>query len=179
MTNFRTTMMTPPNGEYVFEHGGERIAARTWIEFLPLMKGLMARQGLTGSPVSLAAAYMCPFLPDWFCTSGGVKTVPMDSARKAASPLFKLHVVTPAETVRRLEACRACPCHSRQVCLTCTGIASWILSSFGGRRPALPDDRISGICTCAGTFEMAVASVDERELPAWTDVPDCCWRNRT
>lgn len=170
-------MATPPGGEYFFEHGDERISARTWGEFLPKLKELMARRGIQGAPRDVAAGYMCPRLPPWFCTSGGVAVTSTDAARAAARPYFGMHVVPPQEAARRMSVCRTCPMHSRTVCLTCTGIAQWALASFGGRRPSLPEDRMSGICRCAGTFEMVAASVDARGLPRWKDVPEGCWRN--
>lgn len=175
---FKSVMLTPPGGEYFFEHEGERVSARHWLEFLPKLKDVMARHGIKGTPLDVAAAHMCPHMPSWFCTSGGVRDFPVATARAEARQYFSKQVVTPSEIARRLEVCRTCPKHSRTVCLTCTGIASWILSSFGGRRPSLPDDKMSGICRCANTFEMAAASVDARGLPKWDDVPDCCWRNK-
>ena len=174
--NFKSTMMTPPCGEYFFEHSGERVSARTWREFLPKMRGMIAKYKLVGTPLDLAAQYMCPQLPSWFCTAGGVRDTPVDVARKEARPLFAKHVVAPQEIARRLAVCQTCPRHKRTVCLTCTGIASWIRESFGGRRPPLPEDRMSGVCGCADTFEMALASVDARELPEWKDQPAKCWR---
>ena len=175
---FKSVMLTPPGGEYFFEHGGERVPARHWHEFLPKLKDVMARHGIGGTPLDVAAAHMCPHLPSWFCNSGSAaRDFPADRARAAARPYFAMQAVTPSEIARRLAICRSCPMHSRTVCLTCTGIASWILASFGGRRPSLPEDRLSGICRSAKTFEMAAASVDARGLPEWDDVPDCCWRN--
>lgn len=170
-------MVPPPGGEFFFEHGGERISARTWPEFLPKMRDMISRHGLTGTPLDLAARHMCPKLPAWYCTEGGVQVTSTDIARANARDLFSRHVVNPAEIARRLSVCRACPKHSRTVCLTCTGISQWILSSFGGRRPPLPEDRMSGMCGCAKTFEMAAASVDVRGLPEWKDTPATCWRN--
>ena len=69
--------------------------------------------------------------------------------------------------------------HRRTVCLTCTGVIDWTVRSFGGRRPRLPEDRMSGMCGCAETYESVVASVDPRELPVWDGVPGSCWRNGT
>lgn len=176
--NFRNARTPPPGGEFFFEHGGERISARTWFEFLPKMQDMIAKHGLHGTPLDLAAQYMCPRIPSWYCTSGGVPVLSTDAARAAAKPYFGKNVVTPSEIASRMAVCRSCPRHERTVCLTCTGIASWAVSSFGGRRPALPEDRMSGVCRCAGTFDMVVASVDSRELSGWKDVPDTCWRNK-
>ena len=171
-------MSTPPGGEWFFEHGGERISAPTWFTFLLKMKDLMARHGIEGTPLDVAAAFMCPQMPEWFCTSGGVKVTSSDRAKANAKPYFGMYVSTPTDVASRLSACARCPRHQRTVCLTCTGVLDWIARSFGGRRPRLPEDRMSGICSCAETYESVVASVDPRGLPEWKDVPDCCWRNR-
>jgi hypothetical protein len=175
---FKSVMQDPPGGEWFFEHAGERISDRTWPGFLSKMISLMDRHGIQGLPRDVAAAYMCPHLPDWFCTSGGVKTVSTDKAREIAAPYFIKHLTTYPEIMRRLDICRKCPRHNRNVCLTCTGVLDWIIRSFGEkRRKRIPEDRLSGICTCAGTFESVVASVDRSELPEWKDVPENCWRN--
>lgn len=176
---FRSVMQTPPGGEWFFEHGGERVSDTSWPRFLPKLLDIMRRHKLTGAPRDVAAAYMCPHMPDWFCTAGGVKVTGADSARKAAQPYFSKHLVPYNVMIQRLAKCRECPRHSRSVCLTCTGILDWIGRSFGSRRTSLPDDRLSGICTCAGTFESVITSVDSKELPEWSDVPECCWRKET
>lgn len=176
MMGFKSVMIDPPNGEFYFEHGGERISAPTWSRFLPLMRDLQRRHHLAGSPYDLAARHMCPHLPSWYCTEGGVRVTSTETAKANAAPLFPKHVVTPVEIQRRMDVCRTCPKHVRTACLTCTGAARWIYASFGGRRPRLPEDRMSGMCACADTYEAVVASVDARELPAWKDVPETCWR---
>ena len=177
--NFRSIMSTPPGGEWFFEHGGERVSAPTWFTFLPKLKGLMARHGLKGAPLDVAAAYMCPHMPSWFCDAGGVKVTSSERARENARQYFRMHVSNPRDIAARLAACAACPMHRRTVCLTCTGVIDWTVRSFGGRRPRLPEDRMSGMCGCAETYESVVASVDPRELPVWDGVPGSCWRNGT
>lgn len=175
---FKSVMQTPPNGEWVFEHEGERISDVSWPRFHSKLMDLMMRHRIHGLPRDIAAEYMCPFLPEWFCTSGGVKVTGSDVARANAKPYFSKHLVSYDEMIARQEVCRNCPKHSRNVCLTCTGILNWIVNSFGGRRKQIPDDRMSGMCACAKTFAAVVTSVDARELPEWEDVPDNCWRKR-
>lgn len=173
---FKSTMCPPPGGMFYFEVGGERVEAPDWITMRRLVIPVLARHGVRLTPEEAVAAYMCPDMPKWYCTSGGVDTVLSAEARTKAKPYFSMHVVPVPEIMRRLAVCRACPRHSRNVCMTCTGHAKWILAGFGNRRPALPDDSMSGTCMAARTFEMAVASVDG-PLPEWGDVPETCWRN--
>lgn len=175
---FKSVMCPPPTGEFFFEHGGERVSAPTWNDFFPKMQAFMRKHGLGGAPEDLAASYMCPHLPDWYCTKGGIHVPGLKESRDRAVPYFARHVVPYDEIIRRLAVCRTCPKHSRNVCLTCTGALDWVVGRFGGRRKRLPDDTPSGTCLAAGTFESVVASVDMRGVPAWEGTPDNCWRNK-
>lgn len=169
-------MTPPPGGVFFFEHGGERIEARTWLEMQPKMEDFMKRHGLTGFASDLVAGYMCPFMPSWYCT-GTVsrKSTSIRDARKSAERYFPAHLVPFNVMSDRMRICHECPKHERDVCLTCTGILDWITSAFGGRRRRVHEDNMSGICGCAGTFEAVIAAV-EHNGDAWPEAPGTCWR---
>ena len=173
---FKSVMCPPPGGMFYLEVGGERVEAPDWFQMRRLAAALLARHGDERTPEDAVAAFMCPDMPSWYCTSGGRPTVLSAEARENAKAYFGRQLVTPAEMARRLAVCRSCPRHSRNICLTCTGHHAWLLAGFGNRRPRLPEDSLSGVCMAAKTFEIAPTSVDG-PLPAWDDVPDCCWRN--
>lgn len=177
LPRFKSTMCPPPGGAFYLEVGGERVQAADWFSMRRAASLLLARHGDRRTPEAAVAEFMCPDMPSWYCTSGGRETVFSAEARANAKAYFSRNLVPADEMSRRLAACRECPRHSRNVCLTCTGHLQWLLSGFGGRRPKLPEDALSGVCLSAKTFEIAPTSVDG-ELPTWEDVPDCCWRNR-
>ena len=174
---FRSTMCPPPGGMFYFELGGERAEAPNWIAMRRIVVDMLARHGDRRSPEEAVAEFMCPEMPSWYCTRGGRPTVFSAEARENAKRYFGRHLVPFDEMARRLAVCRSCPKHSRNICMTCTGHARWLLEGFDNRRPKLPEDSMSGVCLAAKTFEIAITSVDG-ELPEWEDVPDCCWRNR-
>lgn len=175
LVRFKSVMCPPPGGTFYFEAAGERVEAADWRQMRRLVVPLLARTGDRRTAEAAVAEFMCPDMPSWYCTVGGRKTLLSDEAKANARRYFGMHLVTPAEMARRLSACRSCPKHSRNVCLTCTGHYQWLLAGFAGRRPRLPEDSLSGVCLAAKTFEIAPSSVDG-PLPEWDDVPGCCWR---
>lgn len=178
MARFRSTMTPPPGGEFFFEHAGERVSAYTWPEMQSRMEDLMRRHGLVGYADLLVAEYMCPHMPGWYCTGSGVRTVTtVKTAFENACPYYSRNLVQFDELSRRMRICHGCPKHERDVCLTCTGVLNRIMMSFGGRRVSVLEDKMSGICGCAKTFEAVIASVEHDDAP-WADAPDCCWRKR-
>ena len=171
-------MCPPPGGKFYFELNGERVEARDWFTMRGLVSALLEKHGVKAVPEEVVARYMCPDMPDWYCTEGGRKTFTMKEAREKAAPYFAKNIVPYDEMVRRLAICRSCQQHDRNVCLTCTGNLQWISDRFQGRRRRIQDDDLSGICRAAGTFESVVTAVEESELPEWTEVPDTCWRKQ-
>lgn len=171
-------MCPPPGGKFYYELDGERVEAANWYTMRKLVENLFEKHGVRDIPESAVAAFMCPDMPDWYCTSGGRKTFTMKESRDNAQQYFTKNLVPYDEMIRRLAVCRKCKHHDRNVCLTCTGNLQWINSQFQGRRKRLPDDDLSGVCRSAATFESVVTSIEQSELPEWTDVPDTCWRNQ-
>ena len=175
---FKSVMCPPPGGKFYFELEGERVEARDWFTMRGLVVALFEKHGVKAVPEDAVAAFMCPDMPDWYCTEGGRKTFTMKEAREKSAQYFSKNLVPYDEMVRRLAICRSCPRHDRNVCLTCTGNLQWIVDRFAGRRRRLPDDDMSGICRSAAAFESVVTAVEKDELPEWTDVPDTCWRKQ-
>lgn len=174
--SFRNTMTPPPGGKFFFTHDGEHIEARTWVEMKPKMEDLMRRHGLTGFADVLVAEFMCPHMPSWYCTGSVSRSVTsVKDAKANAKPYYNMNLVTFDKLSDRMRRCHDCPMHERDVCLTCTGILSWILASFGGRRIRVHEDNLSGVCRCAKTFEAVIASVEHGGDP-WPGAPDTCWR---
>lgn len=174
---FRSRMTPPPGGKFFFEHDGERVEARTWLEMAPKMEDLMRRHGLDGFAEDLVAEFMCPHMPSWYCAGESSRSV--TSARDAfrnATPYFPRNLVTFDRISERMRKCHECPKHERDLCLTCTGFLNRIMLSFGGRRVKVLEDQLSGVCACAKTFEAVIASVEYGDDKPWDGVPDTCWR---
>lgn len=176
---FRSVMTPPPGGRFFYELGGERVEATTWLEMKPKVEALMAKHGVTGYASDLVAEYMCPHVAGWYCTGVPVRmSVTKKTALENAEDYFGKELVQFNEIEARLRACQSCPMHEREVCLTCTGILKHIKAKFGGRRPRLLEDDLSGICGCAKTFEAVISSVDVTDAPEWDGIPDTCWRKQ-
>lgn len=172
-------MTPPPGGKFFYELNGERVEAHTWVEMKPKVEALMAKHGVTGYADVLVAEFMCPHMPSWYCTgvtrrTSVTKSVALDEAKK----YYGRDMLTFDQIAERLRICTACKMHEREVCLTCTGVLKHIKAMFGGRRPRLLEDDLSGICACAKTFEAVIASVDLTGVGEWPEVPENCWRNR-
>lgn len=170
----------PPGGEYFAFVNGERVSDRYWIGLRPKIVHLLEKYGLEGSPEQIAAESMCPYMPDWFCSGVSAhKVVRINEAKEVAKEFFRRDCVTFDEVSRRLQICASCPKHDHSLCLTCTGLLRWILVSFGNRRIAVPEDKLSGTCECARTFTSVAATVAyEDGEPEWEGVPENCWRRK-
>lgn len=176
---FRSTMVPPPGGKFFFEHEGERLEARYWLEMEPRVRDLMARHGLKGSPAAIVAEYMCPHMPDWYCEglNSGAPVIRLHEARDNSEPYFRRPVVTFDEISRRLNICAKCPMHTRRFCLTCTGVLDWVQAGFSGRRPRMLEDKVSGTCICSKALEIVTTAVEYGEKePVWEGAPKTCWR---
>jgi hypothetical protein len=181
MVFFTSRFLTPAGGEYFFEHNGDSFRTRSYNDAIVKTKAIMAKHGITGIAESVLAEYMCPHMPDGFCTKGyGNKVFTLDKLKQTAESYFKLPLATFDVVDKRIETCLNCPKHSRTFCLTCVGALDWIRSGFRNARRILPVDAYTGTCKCAGTFAAVVASVDKDHLPEWTEAqtPETCWRNQ-
>lgn len=177
---FHNVNIVPPGG-YFCEIHGERVTGRTFIEIEPKVRALMHKYNIPGLPESVVAAYMCPKLddPGRFCR-GEVVPVAHTRAKEAfenSIPYTKKHVV-PFDKIERREAlCTKCPMHQRHWCPTCSGHPARLSDMFGGKRPDLPVDKVTGVCECAKAYEYAVTSVEYgKDEKIWEGAPETCWR---
>lgn len=132
--------------------------------------------------------YMCPRIPDFCTRRDGTRAPRPDGAKRRlmltrlyenARPYVAKPDVPADEIIRRMEVCAACPKRRREFCMACAKACTAVYDMFGGRRMKLPGDAKSGVCGCAETFDMVVASVDYRpEDPVWEGTPENCWRRQ-
>lgn len=183
MPSFFRNVNIAPHGGFFYETHGEKVAAPTYVEIEPKVRALMRKYHIPGTVEEAVAGYMCPRIPEGarLCTGSFAPARDMIPAREAmanSEAYAGRHVVTFDELSRRLRVCMACPKHTREFCVTCTGHMNRILLLFNGRRVSVPEDRGSGICRCARAYEAAIASVDYgRDEKPWAGAPDTCWRN--
>lgn len=171
----------PPPGGFFYETHGERVRRSTFIEIEPIVRALMAKYHIPGTPEMEVAAYMCPRLddPGRYCR-GKLVEVPHTRAKEAfenSIPYVRRRVVTFDRIARRENICTRCPKHQRDWCPTCTGHPAQLSRMFGDVRPDLPEDKVTGVCSCARAYEFALASVEYRkDEKIWEGAPDTCWR---
>ena len=178
---FSSTAFVPPGGSWFFQIGEDRVSTSVYGIAVSRVADLLAKHGVKADPAQALADFMCPRMPAWFCTGSTPHSpvITVKEACEAARPYFSRRLLPVDLVTKRMEACQACPRHRRDFCLHCNGLDEWISDGFRGRRPALPADAASGCCTCAGTMEAVIASVEyEDGEPAWKDAPDTCWRKR-
>ena len=122
--------------------------------------------------------YMCPRMPRGFCYgfTGGSAVTAADYL-KEAEPYFAQPVALVDDIVHRMERCKSCPMfNGSDLCIPCRHIDDIIYTKFKGQRVCLPGDSSSGICKCAKTFNMVVASVNYDKAEVWEGTPPSCWR---
>lgn len=170
-----------PRGGFFCEIHGEKVAGAHFCDIEGRVRALMAKYRIPGTVEQVVAEYMCPRISEapYLCTGSFQKpaTILPRDAMKASEEYSARNVVTADEIMRRLRICMACPKHTREFCVTCTGHMQRILLSFNGRRTQVPEDRGSGICRCAKAYEAAIASVEYGEgEKVWDGAPGTCWR---
>lgn len=170
-----------PQGGFFYELNGEKVTGRYFCDIEPKVRALLRKYRLTLSAEEAVAEYMCPRIPEasWMCTGGFTKAkIQPSEALKNSKLISEGRDVVPFDEIeRRLRTCMACPMHTREFCVTCTGHMERILLYYGGRRQKVPEDAGSGICRACKAYESAVASIEYRKDEAvWEGVPDTCWR---
>ena len=175
----QTACTVPPGGAWFFQIGDDRVAHPVYDIAVRQVGQLLRKHGDPRSATQALAEFMCPHMPAWFC-AGEVahsQAICAKDAAAAARPFFSRTLVPADIAARRMEICQSCGKHRRDFCLHCTGYDEWVREGFRHRRPALPVDDASGCCTCTGTFEMAMASVEYgKDEPVWEGAPETCWR---
>lgn len=168
---------------YFFELNGERVEGRHFCDIENRVRAMLRKAGMTCTAEEAVAAYMCPRIQEagWACKGMPVGSrphiLPADALRNSVTAVAGRHVVPFDEIERRIRICLGCQKHTREYCVTCTGHLERIMAMFSGKRPRVPEDSGSGICTCAKAYESAIASVDFKNSESvWEGVPDTCWR---
>ena len=182
-TNLRAT---PPGGwyEYALPRAPDAVARDTMKSGIcAKVREMRAAAGLetVGDGFQYVMDYMCPRLPDGFCSKpSSVPDVGVDRVKSRTAALFSLPQAVAEEVERRLSLCIGCPRHvTRGFCMTCTGFLDWIYAGFRGRRPRLPPDLATGACSCDAAFTAATATVASFPLAEGADYPARCWRPQT
>ena len=171
----------PPGGMWVFDLNGDHVESPVYDIAVKKVGELLEKHNIKAPAAAMLAAYMCPRMPDGFCTGevvheDKVAIFPAQAKENAYDYLIK-QVETIDVIRKRLQTCVDCPMHVRTFCLHCGGWDKWIYDGLGGRRPRVPEDDASGCCACAKTFEALLASVVyDKDDKIWEGVPDTCWR---
>lgn len=172
-------MTTPPGGVWFWEDGEHLVSTPSYQEAVDQLRSILAEKGDARSPAEVLAEYMCPRMPRGFCRGYTGPRAESSSALLDRAKPYADEPLAPANVVlSRLEVCAKCPKCRRDVCVTCRCLDEAVYGLFGNRRSALPPDRRSGVCACARTLAMVVASVRYGEgEPLWEGTPSTCWRN--
>lgn len=177
---FKSLFSTPPSGCYEYGLDGAVVSDRYRSGICAKVRDLRASKGLEtlGDGFSYVMEYMCPSLPDGFCTApSNVKYLQAEEVKARTMTLFSLPCATLDVVSRRLSVCVSCPKNIvRGFCLSCTGLLSWIYRGYGGRRPACPADVATGACACDRMLTAAVATAAAFPLTEGAGYPEGCWR---
>jgi hypothetical protein len=177
---FQSVNATPAGGCYEYGIGDEIVTAKDRAGICRQVHLLRRKHGLetSGDGFRYVMEYMCPRLPDGFCTSPShVKYLHAGEVKERTARLFALRCATSDVIERRMETCVACDRHTRNgFCVDCTGLLQWIYRGYAGRRGQLPADRALGVCLCDEVLAAAGATVAERPLTEGVAYPAGCWR---
>jgi len=177
---FQTVTSTPPGGFYEYELDGDRVVSRNRLDMLRQVRDLRIRKGypVIGDGMAYVMEFMCPRLPDGFCTTpSSVRGVRVDEVKRDTALLFPSLLAASDDIERRMEVCVGCPAQTtRGFCVECNGLLDWLYRGFSGRRGRLPADNALGVCLCDGVMAAAGASVSDRPLKPGAIYPECCWR---
>jgi hypothetical protein len=176
---FRSTMTVPPGGEWFWGDQNHYVSDPDFHTAVEKVRSVLKEIGSTVSPEVAMLEYMCPRMPRGFCYGfEGPAAVTASDYLGSAAPYFKMPVALVDDIVHRIEKCKSCPMFDgNDLCLTCRHLDDVIYTKFDGRRVRLPGDRRTGICKCAKTFNMVVASVVYPEnSEVWEGTPPTCWR---
>lgn len=177
---FQTVSSTPPGGCYEYAIGDDVVVSKNRFEMLAKVRDLRAKHGLptVGDGMRYLMEYMCPLLPDGFCTEpSAVKSYRVEEVKRDTAGLFQAMLAPSDDIERRMERCVSCSAHTtRGFCVDCNGLLEWLYRGFGGRRGRLPADKVLGVCYADGVMAAAGASAASRPLKTGSGYPPACWR---
>lgn len=178
-SRFRYRNATPPTGCYEYECGGDIVSSKSRFDICRKVTELRRAHGLltVGDPFAYVEEYMCPRLPNGFCTKPSTVTyIKADEVKANTAALFGLPCVTTDVIEKRLSTCVTCPKHvTRGFCMGCSGLIDWIYRGFSGRRGRMPPDAATGVCSVGLDLVAASASVDVTPVSG-DRYPEGCWR---
>jgi hypothetical protein len=180
VVRFQSIHATPPGGCYEYSLNGETVTSLNVFDICAKTRHLRSKHGLEtpGDGMRYVMEYMCPGLPNGFCTTPStVKQVKAEKVKANTALLFS-QISAPMDVIeKRMEACVECPQHTRRgFCVDCTGLLDWVYRGYQGLRGKLPADRALGVCLCDEVLAAAGATVDSRPLVTGIEYPEKCWR---
>lgn len=179
MISVRSTATVPPGGAWFWEDGDHLVSDPDYRTAVDAVARILRDNGSSADPEQELLGFMAPRMPaGWAVGYSGPRARTFSDYLKAAVPYYGRQVERVDNVMRRMEVCRLCPRFRREGCLTCRKIPEYVENGFKGRRAAVPSvDSRSGICVCAGTFNMVVASVTyDKNEAVWEGTPPTCWR---
>lgn len=178
---FKSPGATPPGGVYEYELNGEVVRDRSNIRIALLVERLRTKHGLPsiGGGMRYVMEYMCPKLPDGFCTTPSSNPpIRASDVKLATVPCFAKPVATSDVIEERIATCVACKeQRTSGFCMDCGNLLGWVYEAFGTRRPRLPADHVTGVCQCDKTLVVASASV--ADPASEIQYPANCWHKTT
>lgn len=179
MTGFSNTLSAPPGGVWFWEDGDVSVSSPSYDEAVALVGRALRAKGSSKSPDLALAEYMCPRMPRSFCRGYVGPSLPTHADFLRVAQSYASMPVESSDVIAdRLDRCLSCPKCLFSVCVRCHGIDERVRLLFGGRRAIISQDPKSGLCQCAGTYAMVVASVAYGEGDkTWEGTPSTCWRN--
>jgi hypothetical protein len=177
---FRGIFTTPPTGFYEYEVEGERVQSTNRLDACTKVSDLRKKHGLpvVGDGMTYIMEYMCPRLPDGFCSQpSSVRSLAIEKVKAGTAQLFSMRVAASDVIERRLIICSACKMQTRSgFCVDCNGLLDWMFRGFSGKRGELPPDRALGVCVCDCVMAAAGATPLDRPLTDGETYPEGCWR---
>jgi hypothetical protein len=178
---FRSPDATPPTGCYEYSCGGRTVTSKSRAAISRAVLELRASLGLesAGDGFAYVQEYMCPFLPNGYCTEpSSVNPLAIGDVKARTAALFAQPCDTSDVIEERLAVCVKCPAHvTRGFCMgACSGLLEWIYRGFGGRRVKLASDNGCGVCRHDAMFIVASASIHGLPPRVGEAYPDGCWR---
>ena len=178
-TRFKSRNATPPTGCYEYELDGVTVTSKSRFDIARKVADLRRSHGLitSGDPFAYVEEYMCPRLPNGFCSQPSkVEYIHADEVKRNTAALFHRPCVTVDVIESRLATCLSCPKHvTRGFCMGCSGLIDWIYKGFAGRRSRLAPDQATGVCSVGLDLVAAAASIDAVPVTG-AGYPDNCWR---
>lgn len=174
---FRHYHSDPPGGVYFFAIGDDYVESRSRAEIKDMAIAVYKKHGKVPpfDVFECVMEYMCPKMPDGFCTGPSTETaVSVSIIKENTRQLFRKKVADPIVIRERLHTCLSCPENSRAVCPSCCGLTDWVVRNMTGRT-RIPADEFAFVCGPAQAFVSALVTAEDPG-PAPEGCHKDCWR---